>query len=520
MIIPVTDLGKFGLAPDVPYSELALNAWTDARNVRFREGGVEKFSGQAEVYSGVLYPPYFLKKVSSIWVYAGLAKVGATDGSSHANITRTVGGDYSATAIAGWTGAEIEGILVLNNGVDDPQYWSPSLANDLAVLTAWPANTKCAAMRELKGYLVALDVTKTTTRYKDMVKWSHKAAANALPSSWDETDETVDAGEWTLPDGGECLDLIPLGDVGIIYKNFHTWRMSYVGGIRVFDFQRLFTSFGAVNKRCAIPFLKGQHVVFTGDDLVVHDTVNVRSVLDGKAKTLLRNTIQSDRYNQAFVQVNYRAREVWLGYVERGYTLPNKALVWNWLHDTITLREIPGVPYIESDLVTANSDLWSSSSSSWESDTGIWSDDATDLTQRHMLMCDPTNTKLLLADSSNTFNGTAITAYVERRNLGFPLKNGAPPDFTTEKLLRGIWPRIEGTSGGVVTVYVGSQDKVNGTITWDSGSSYTIGTSDFLDVLVAGRMFALKFQSTTNISWKLSGYDVDVKPIGSRAVSR
>ena len=45
---------------------------------------------------------------------------------------------------------------------------------------------------------------------------------------------------------------------------------------------------------------------------------------------------------------------------------------------------------------------------------------------------------------------------------------------------------------------------------------YTIGTSTFLDPLVAGRLHALRFESTGNLAWKLNGYDVDVVAIGSR----
>jgi hypothetical protein len=56
---------------------------------------------------------------------------------------------------------------------------------------------------------------------------------------------------------------------------------------------------------------------------------------------------------------------------------------------------------------------------------------------------------------------------------------------------------------------------VNDTISWGTAKTFTIGTSEAIDVHVSGRMHAIKFESDTDIEWNLSGYDVEVRHIGN-----
>ena len=58
-----------------------------------------------------------------------------------------------------------------------------------------------------------------TTTYPSRVFWSQPAEPDALPSTFDATDDTADAGWVDLADtAGDVVDCLPLGDVNIIYK--------------------------------------------------------------------------------------------------------------------------------------------------------------------------------------------------------------------------------------------------------------------------------------------------------------
>ena len=521
MRVPIPGIGKIGVVKDIPVEELSLGAWTSAKNVRFHDGAARKQNGYAQVLGTPLMAPYQLFPVATsstfFWVYCGLAKVAATDQTSHADITRTTGGDYSTDANVGWTGVDMEGILVLNNGGDVPQQWTPGLANDLTALTAWPSTYVAGAMRALKRYLVALNITKSGTNYPYMLKWSHAAPAGGVPTSWDHTDDTVDAAEFDLPAGGGFLvDAHSLRDGLAVYKEYETWLMQYVGGLDVFRLTRAFSSFGCFNKRCAAEFFSGKQLVFTGDDLVLHDGYQAQSVLESRGRDLIRGQVDTTHYRKSFLAINPVFKEVLVCFPEIGNTQPNKALVWDWVNQTIGLRDLPGAGHIEAGVVSAvdSTELWSGAVGDWSTDPAAWGDREFDPAQRALLMSDPVNTKLYLLDSTNKQDGSNMTAYVERINMGFPLKAEEPPDYETRKLVTGLWPRITGTAGGQVRVYLGSQEVVDGPVSWEAPETFTIGTSDFVDIQAEGRLHAIRFESDSDIEWKLHGYDVDVVSVG------
>ena len=51
----------------------------------------------------------------------------------------------------------------------------------------------------VQNYLIALDLTKSGTRYPHMVKWSAAADPGTVPASWDETDRRLTPENWIWP---------------------------------------------------------------------------------------------------------------------------------------------------------------------------------------------------------------------------------------------------------------------------------------------------------------------------------
>ena len=138
---------------------------------------------------------------------------GATTHLDGATVTRTkkwyditrASGAYSTDVTENWTATVIGGVLVMTNGVDDPQFWAltagvPATSTKMADLTYWPASTECKSLRAFRSFLVSLNVTKSNVNYPRLVKWSTEAATQLIPASWDETSATVDAGEYELAD--------------------------------------------------------------------------------------------------------------------------------------------------------------------------------------------------------------------------------------------------------------------------------------------------------------------------------
>ena len=383
-------------------------------------------------------------------------------------------------------------------------------------LSNWPADTKARALRPYKNFLVALDVVKSGTRYPQMVKWSDPAEPGAVPPSWDPASPTNRAGEYSLSETNDyCVDCLTLRDLNVIYKEATTWGMQLIGGTQVFRFFKMFDSVGIIGQGCAVEYFSGQHVAFSPDDIVAHDGQNARSILTRRMKRFVFNRIAGAYAARSFVALNYNKREVWFCYPTGAATLPNEVLVWNFAENTLTVRELPNIAHAQQGVVdvtqVAGGATWNVDTETWPEDTTVWDESNFNPAIRGMLLAAPEVTKLFKADETAIFHTTPMTAYAETKGIGIPARNvDNPPDISTPKMCRRIWPRITGTNGGVVKVYVGSHESYEDTPVYAPAKDYVIGTTKSLDFKVTGRLMAVKFESTTNISWKMSGYTIDI----------
>jgi len=521
MIIPYSNPGEIGVIKDLPDHSLPASAWSDAVNIRFNDGYAEKFLGHSEPFGTPTIAPYFLLVFQSsslqYWIYAGLTAAYVTEGTNHTAITRASGA-YSATADENWTGGVLGGIPILCNGFDDPQMLFPASAGNLLQdLDNWPADTTASVVKPFKNYLVALNMIELGASNPYVVRWSHPADPGTVPISWDYTDTTKDAGRVPLSEsGGHLIDGGSLRDTFIIYRESSTYTMRFIGGRFIFEFRQIFPSNGIFAKRCFAEF-EGKHCVLTSDDLIVHDGVSQTSVLDTTYRDTLFTELNGATNNKrTYLSVNYAKNEIWVCYPTSSDSFPTKALVWNYRHNTVGFRTLPGAAHIAFDVIDPQTTAtWDSDSEAWDDDSTTWDVKQYNPAKRAMLMADTTNTKLFKLDDTNQFNSVSFTSTLERKGLplvGRGSKGEQKIDFDLIKKIKRIYPRFSGS--GAVTVYVGGQMVPGGTTTYDSGQSFTIGTDYKLDVNENWRLGAVKFESTGNVSWKLHGFDLDVTPAG------
>lgn len=518
-LVRIPNAGSVGVIRDLSQAELPVNAWTDASNIRFLDGYARQFFGHAQTYGTPSVTPYHVLPVNvgsaRYWLYAGANKIYCVTNSGgtpvHTNLTRQTAGvdvDYSGTQNA-WTSTSLSGIPILNAGnlTDYPQQWNLNTASRMTTLANWPANCYAKSLRAYKNYLVALNVTKSGTNYPYMVKWSHPADPGSVPSSWDQTDATKDAGEFDLAEGGDyVIDGLQLRDSFMIYKESSVWRMDVVGGAFVMKFQKVLGLSGAMNRNCIVE-VDGFHFVLTNSDVVVHDGQTATPVLDKQARRELFQDMDVNYNDRAFVFKNPFFNEVCVCYVSIGGTVPNKALVWNYKDKTVSYRTLPNINHANFGTVdnTLNG-AWSSDSEPWGSDLTKWNGPDFVPSTTKVLMASQ-DTKLFLMDATASFDGSAPMSYLERRGLHFD----APESV---KLVRAVRPRIVGNTGDTVTVKVGSQADPWSEPTYTT-MTHTIGSTVSNDCLVAGRYISVQFANGTAYQWQLTGYDIDVELQGA-----
>ena len=108
----ITVLNPTGINRDIDSYELPETQWSDGNNIQFDNDKTAKVLGQQQVFGTPTVAPYWLlpfnTTTTDYWLYPSLTKIYrvSTSGitTTHSDITRTSGGDYSATAAKGWNG--------------------------------------------------------------------------------------------------------------------------------------------------------------------------------------------------------------------------------------------------------------------------------------------------------------------------------------------------------------------------------------------------------------------------------
>lgn len=508
-----------GIIKDLMLDAFPAGAVTDANNVRFKEGSVEQYLGESVAYATAPIAPVtsmaIRNSTDKYFVVLSQAKAYAVTGTgpTWTNITRqtaSVDVDYAATLDTLWNGGVLNGVPVLNNSVDLPQYWSTvAPATKLAALPNWPATATCRVMRPFSNYLFALDVTKAGTRYPHRVKWSHPADPGSVPSSWDETDATKDAGEFDLDGSGYLIDCMPMRNNLIIYKENSTHLCTYTGAPFIWSFQKLFSNSGMLSPDCGVE-VDGYHYVLTNNDFIKHDGNTITSVLDKVTRRWLFQTMDSDYYDRCFVTRNVYFGEVWVCYVEVGQTSCTKALVYNYRNQTVSFRDLPAVTSASIGQAEDTAlNTWASDSDAWDTDLTAWGA-AREMgaQQERTLLSSQANSQLVLVDSGTTYRGTAISSYMERTGISFD----APDILKTITRLR---PRVYAPAGTVLSFKVGSQSDLYGSVTWSSPVNFTVGTSVTVDTFATGRYLAWRMESASASGFRVEALDIEVSTRGA-----
>lgn len=501
-----------GFVPDLPAFDLPGGAWTDSRNVRYRDGALEKAPGQAQVLPELSCTAIWALSMSdattAYWAYGSNTVMYATDGTSTANITGTL--SLSATDDLGYTGGAFHGFMVISDGVEIPQTWVPSLSNDLVSLTAWPAIT-CEVIRPWRDFLIALRIKESGTLNPRLMRWSDVAAKGALPGSWDFTDPTNQAGIKEFGESQEGLqDCAGLRDSLIVYKTNETWIADYVGGDDILGFRQLFSQSGCLTQDC-IGRLPGGHLVLTGDDLVFHDGNSARSLIDKRARRWLFNRIDLTNYRRTFVTMDYRNREAYVCFPEQGLDRATLALVWNWAEDTLHPYDLGQArTFAAVGPVTGSATTFDGESRSFDSITDSFDEEKVSPWKQTVQFFAASERKAYQLDAGPGYGALGMNCYAER--LGHPITE----DLGSIKRIWRLWPRVIGTTGDTVRFWISVRASLSHDLSYAGPFTITIGVDEWIDLRLDGRIIDLRLEYTGAHPFRFYGLDLEYEHSGTR----
>ena len=377
--------------------------------------------------------------------------------------------------------------------------------------------TYCRSMRGFRSFLVALNIKQAGVNFPRVVKWSTEAATQATPLSWNETTSTVDAGEYELADTkGDIMDGMQLRDAFMIYKEDAAYSMTYVGTPFIFSFRQLSPTVGAIATNCIAEF-DGGHAIFGKGNFYVNDGQRLKPILPQRLRDYVFTSIDGAQIDKCFVAADYGRTEILFCFTADGAPSvePNKAVVWNYITNTFTIKDIPDVAHMGygnvGDPVLPST--WVSATTTWATITGPWTMSYA-LQDKVLLFADPVNTKLYRDRSGNKKDTALMTSYVER--TGLSLNAQGQPDFTGVKRISAIYPKMSINGSNSMTVSLGTSMSTEGGYDWKSAVLFNPDTQSKVSIRGTGKFYAVKFESSTDMDWELDGYALEIDNAGNR----
>ena len=534
--LPIRSLGSSGVLTDPNAYNLPITGFTSANNVRFDEGKVRRSPVFRTVKSSLGFDPRAAFGVVPDSGFDSVLLVSDTYAiKEFANDTLTDrSGSISAnTDPRPFTISSLADVVYINRPDRVPVFRLPSGTN-FADLTNWGTSWRTAAIRPFGDFLLALNVTESSTNYANRVRFSNLVSANSIPDSWDATDLTKSAGFNDLVQMQTAIvDGMELGTNFIIYSSSEAILMEFTGGSFIFNFRKLFSDEGVISQNCIVE-ADNKHFVFGVSDIFVTDGTTKQSICDARVRNFIYKGLNQKNANRCFVQHNKVLDEIYFCY-QSGDALVsfpdtdrcNRAAVYNLKNGTWSFMDLPNI----SAGSTANMDTVATYATTTGTYDGIGSSyyDQEDSFDRHTLMVGNSDTnnsisspKLYGLDLSDTgslgFNiDTEATKppFVERTGLDLD-EVGEPLDGY--KVITRMLPQIrtDNSSDTNITIEFGASDIPNNTPTYTSTATFDISTNYKVDSRAAGRYLSYKFSLPADDykDFEISGFDLDVTTTG------
>lgn len=167
-------------------------------------------------------------------------------------------------------------------------------------------------------------------------------------------------------------------------------------------------------------------------------------------------------------------------------------------------------PLILSSAFTPNNEVWDNDDSEWGQADSVYSE-----AKPVMLV----GNEFYQADSGVKFGDTDIEVSLTRTGLtiiGRDRFGQWIADSAMEKTIAWLYPVIKAEKGTVISLWVGTQEETDQAITWMGPIPFRCGIDSYQDFGITGRYIAVRFTSSGQLPWELSGYKLDIDNAGAR----
>jgi len=535
--LPVRKLGDVGVVTDTDPYNLPITGFTAANNVRFDEGKVSRSAIFRKVKDNLGFTPRACFGIVPANGFDTVLMVSDSFGiHEYANgATTDVSGSITGTSSPlPITVCSLADVVYINRPDQVPKARTSAQTN-FSDLTNWPSTYRAQSIRPFRDFLLALNTTEGSSNFPNRVRFSDLVSANAVPSTWDETDTTASAGFNDLVEmQTEIVDGLQLGTKFIIYSRTEAVMMEFTGGQFIFNFRRLFSDEGLINTNCVVE-AEGKHYCFGNQDIFVHDGNTKQSICDERTKQFIFRGLNIQNSDRFFAVHNKALKEIYFCYQsgDRLVSFPtidrcNRAAVYNYRANSWSFMDLPNVSAGSNANVNSVA-TYATAVATYNTIGGSYYDQA-DSFDRHCLFVGETDTgngitsdKLYGLDLADTGSlafdvDTEATKPPFLERIGLDLDDIQQP-IDGYKVITRLMPQLStvNTDDTTVNFEFGASDLPNNQPNYSTAAVFNTVTDYKLDSRAAGRYLSYKvtLDADDYKDFNFSGFDVDVTTTGS-----
>lgn len=533
MDLPVEKLGGVGINTDLAPVLLPPNVWTDIQNGRCEDqaigpgvswvlwdGSVPNTAATWMLYAVRVGVPYFF--------VAGDEDVYLWDGSSYIQVNQTI---PNSPLQRRWSGIFDGEIPYLNHWLDAPQYadftdpnyfLDPTLKDLIYDPNGTPGtdhtfrdlNYRVKVLRAHKGFLFALGFDKNGTEQGSLLAWDSATASNIPSGNWVPGTTSL-AGEFDCVDSGDSglgVDMLPLRDDLIIYKENSAWIARRTGSTTpAWGLKKLIGIPGIIAQDCVIEY-KGVHYVWGAEDIYKHQGQTAVSIIDDRVRKSFISLIDPVNYPNCFAVLNIEKKEIWFCAVKQGKTYPNQMLIYNLIDGSYYVSDLPECAFMESGVRIEPSLTYAQATMTYGAANFTYGSRNFSPLDKSVIGVQATDQDLLQFDIGTTryLNSTDETYRTRFERIGVPLGG-----LNQQNMIQEIYFSATGT--GTLNIYVGTQDKPNGSVTWVGPRTFDVVNNRKVNIRSKNGQFnCWRIDAQTGTDWRISDMQILYEPAGNR----
>jgi hypothetical protein len=385
---PVRGMDRGGVIKTYAPDQIPDYSFQDLINVKFKDGKASASAGwiafASALDSRIMHSDEFFKRDGSEFLLvASLTQlyqyqsgvgpfVSIQDGSNF-----TVDDDQFFDTETGFD------TFFITDGIDPVRQWTGtgliSVLPGLASVQGGYVNVVGSIIRSFSGFMVLLSTTESGNPYPQRVRW----CVFGQPSNWTNDINGNGQAGWNdlADDVGFILWATAFNNYLCIYKERSIYLMQYVGPPTIFSFQRVINGVGLLAQR-AVADLGDEHAFLGSDNFYTFNGISIEPI-GTPIKDFFFADLDPGFRNRVQAFVVEEDDEVWWIYSSGATTYadgtakvegdPDRAVVWNYLNNTWSIRDNPGTYWFYYHQVTQNT--WQTIPDlSWAATSGFWND--------------------------------------------------------------------------------------------------------------------------------------------------